>query len=392
MYSYSQRLSWSFSSNPLTQLLIQKRTAGVPFLDLTASNPTQCLPGYPHEEIRNAFGQVRDFTYCPDPLGSHTARSAVAKYYRDRGVFISLDQLALTASTSEAYSYLFKLLCDAGDELLTPLPSYPLFEYLAAFESVRTIPYRLRYDGTWYLDMASLRARMNRRTKAIIIVNPNNPTGTFLSQEERSELLNLARQFSLPIISDEVFGDYIITPGAPISTTLAENDSVLTFSLNGLSKTAGMPQMKLGWIAIGGPAQARQEARQRLEITADTYLSVGTPVQHALSDLLQIGAVLQQQLLQRIKQNIAIMDNLTKGTAIQRLYLHGGWSSILQLPRTLTEEDWVRGLLQEENVLVQPGYFFDMESEAYIVLSLITSPDEFREGVGRICSYVSRHS
>lgn len=392
MYSYSQRLSWSFSSNSLTQLLIQKKAAGTPFLDLTVSNPTQCLSEYPHQEIRNAFGQIRDFTYCPDPLGSHTARSAVAGYYRNRGVFISPDQLALTASTSEAYSYLFKILCDGGDEILAPLPSYPLFEYLAAFESVRTVPYRLRYDGTWYLDFTSLRAGINRRTKAIIIVNPNNPTGTFLSKEERSELLNLASQFNLPIISDEVFGDYTITPGAPTGATLAEDDSTLSFSLNGLSKAAGMPQMKLGWLAIGGPAQARQEARERLEITADTYLSVGTPVQHALPDLLQIGAVLQQQLLQRIKQNIVVMDSLTKGTAIQRLYLHGGWSSILQLPRTLTEEDWVRGLLQEENVFVQPGYFFDMESEAYIVLSLITPPDEFREGVRRTCSYVSRHS
>jgi len=356
------------------------------------SNPTQCLSGYPHEDIRNTFGRIREFTYYPDPLGFHTARSVVADYYRERGVFISLNQLVLTASTSEAYSYLFKLLCDEGDEILAPLPSYPLFEYLAAFESVQTVPYHLRYDGTWYLDFTSLRARINRRTKAIIVVNPNNPTGTFLSAEEHSELLNLGRQFSLPIISDEVFTDYSIMPGAPTAATFADNDSVLSFSLNGLSKAAGMPQMKLGWIALGGPAQARQEARERLETIADTYLSVGTPVQHALPDLLQIGSVIQQRLLQRIKQNLAIVDNLTKGTAVQPLHLHGGWSVILQLPRTLTEEDWVRGLLQEENVLVQPGYFFDMESEAYIVLSLIVPPDQFRKGTERICSYVSRHS
>ncbi len=392
MYSYSQRLSWSFSSNSLTQLLLEKRAAGIPLLDLTVSNPTRCLLEYPHEDIQKAFGRVPDFTYGPDPFGSHLARSAVADYYCERAISIASNQLLLTASTSEAYSLLFKLLCDPGDEVLAPLPSYPLFEYLAALESARMVPYHFRYDGNWYLDFASLRAQINQRTKAIIVVNPNNPTGAFLTAEEQGELLHLAKQFCLPIISDEVFTDYALTPSARIGKTLIGNESVLSFSLNGLSKAAGMPQMKLAWIATGGPAQEQRKARERLEVITDTYLSVGTPVQHALPDLLRIGEPIRQQLLRQIKKNVAVMDSFVAGTAVQRLHLQGGWSAVLQLPRIMTEEDWVRGLLQEQDTLVQPGYFFDMESEAYIVLSLITPAGEFRAGIEKICLHVSRYS
>ena len=376
----------------MAQLVVHKRAAGIPLLDLTGSNPTQCLPEYPHEIIRRAFGRIQEFTYRPDPFGSEVARSTIAEYYQQRGISATSHQLVLTASTSEAYSQVFKLLCDPGDEVLMPLPSYPLFEYLAALESVRMVPYRLRYDGIWHLDLASLCAQISQRTKAIIVVNPNNPTGTFLTVGERGELLNIAQQFSLPIISDEVFTDYLITPRAQIARTFVGNDSVLSFSLNGLSKAAGMPQMKLAWIAISGPAPARQDALGRLEVIADTYLSVATPVQQALPDLLQIGGNIQQQLLERIKQNLAIIDDLSKGTAVQRLQLDGGWSTILQLPRVMTEEEWVRALLQEQNVLVQPGFFFDMESEAYIVLSLITPADRFKAGVEKICRFVSQCS
>jgi alanine-synthesizing transaminase len=259
-------------------------------------------------------------------------------------------------------------------------------------ESVRMTPYRLRYDGNWHLDFASLRAQIHGRTKAIIVVNPNNPTGTFLSLGEQDELLDIARQLNVPIISDEVFTDYALTPGEQAARTFIGNDSALSFSLNGLSKAAGMPQMKLAWIAINGPAQERQTARERLEVVADTYLSVGTPAQQVLPDLFKIGVSIQQQLLQRTKQNLAMMDTLLKGTAVQRLHLHGGWSAILRLPGIMTEEEWVRGLLQEQDTVVQPGYFFDMEAEAYIVLSTITPVDQFRLGVERICAHVSRYS
>ncbi len=392
MYSYSQRLPWSFSSNSLTQLLNRKRAAGIPVLDLTVSNPTQCLPDYPHGPIQKAFEQIQEFAYCPDPFGSEAAQSAITEYYRERGITITPRQLLLTASTSEAYSQLFKLLCDPGDEVLAPLPSYPLFEYLAALESVRMAPYRLRYDGSWHLDFTNLRAQINRRTKAIIVVNPNNPTGTFLTTEEQNELLSVAKQFSLPIIADEVFTDYAFMPRAQAARTFIGKDSALSFSLNGLSKAAGMPQMKLAWICLNGPAQAQQEARERLEIIADTYLSVGTPVQQALPDLLRVGANIQRQLWRRIEENLATIDDLLRGTPAQRLHLEGGWSAILQLPRVMTEEEWVRGLLQEQDIVVQPGYFFDMESEAYIVLSLITPVAQFREGIEGICRAVSRYN
>jgi aspartate/methionine/tyrosine aminotransferase len=385
-------LPWSFSSNSLAQLLSRKRAAGIPLLDLTISNPTQCLSDYPHAAIREVFGQIQEFTYSPDPFGSETARFAITEYYRKRGIPLTTRQLLLTASTSEAYSQLFKLLCGPGDEVLAPLPSYPLFEYLAALESVRMAPYRLRYDGSWHLDFASLRAQINRRTKAVIVVNPNNPTGTLLTVEEQAELLRLAQQFSLPVISDEVFTDFLLTSRTQTARTFIGQDSVLSFSLNGLSKTAGMPQMKLAWIAVNGPEQARQEACERLEMIADTYLSVSTPVQAALLGLLQIGSCIQEQLLQRIKQNLTAIDHLLQDTPAQRLPLDGGWSAILQLPRVVTEEEWARALLEEENVLVQPGYFFDMESEAYIVLSLITPIDSFRAGMERIMGAVARFS
>ncbi len=392
MYSYSQRLSWSFSSNSLTQLLSRKRAVGIPVFDLTISNPTRCLADYPHQAIQSAFGRIQNFSYVPDPFGSEAARSAVAEYYRNQAVSINPNQLLLTASTSEAYAQLFKLLCDPGDEILTPLPSYPLFDYLAALESVRTVPYRLHYAGSWHLDFASLRAQVSSRTKAIIVVNPNNPTGTFLTPGEQIQLIEFAQEFRLPIISDEVFTDYAVTPGSHLAKTFIDNESVLSFSLNGLSKAAGMPQMKLAWIALGGPAQAQEEARERLEVIADTYLSVGTPVQHALPDLLHIGTAVRQQLMQRIVENLAIIDRSLKGTAVQRLHLDGGWSAILQLPRVMTEENWVEGLLLKQDVFVQPGYFFDMESEAYIVLSLITPADQLSAGMERVCRHVSRYS
>lgn len=373
-------------------MLSHKREAGVPLFDLTVSNPTQCLSDYPHAAIGETFGKIPKFNYYPDPFGSETAQSAIAEYYQKRGISLSCHQILLTASTSEAYSQLFKLLCNPGDEVLAPLPSYPLFEYLAALESVRIAPYHLRYDGTWHVDFASLRAQINWRTKAIIVVNPNNPTGTFLTVEEQAELFNVAEQFNLPIISDEVFTDYALTPRMQTAQTFIGHNSVLSFSLNGLSKAAGMPQMKLAWVVMNGPAQAQGETRERLEIIADTYLSVGTPVQFALPRLFQIGESIQEQLLQQAKQNLATIDHLLKNTPAQRLQLDGGWSAIVRLPRVTTEEEWVRVLLEEGNVVVQPGYFFDMESEAYIVLSLITPYDTFRAGLERICELVSRYS
>jgi alanine-synthesizing transaminase len=387
---YSSRLSWSLLPNPLSNLLEKQRRLGIPLLDLTISNPTEAFPHYPHGRMTQAYAGIADFTYRPDPFGHEQARTTIAAWYQHRGIDISPNQLALTASTSEAYSLLFKLLCDPGDEILIPIPSYPLFEYLARLESVKTVPYRLLYDGSWFIDFASMRAAISTRTKAIVIVNPNNPTGSFLKIQECAALFEIANQHRLPVISDEVFMDYAFNhpsndlPSNDLTRTLIGRDNTLSFSLNGLSKAAGMPQVKLGWIAINGPAAARSEARARLELILDTYLSVGTPVQSALGSLLEAGAEIQRQIAARITQNRAALIAALQGSPVHILHAEGGWSAILQLPNICKEEIWAARLLSEQQVLVQPGYFFDMAAEAYIIVSLITTPDVFAEGIKRL--------
>ncbi len=384
MTHYSRRLAWSLSPNPLTNLLEEQRRAGVPLFDLTLSNPTETFPHYPHERIAQAYAEVDDFTYRPDPLGQEQARSLIAAWYRQRGVDVAPGQLALTASTSEAYSLLFKLLCDPGDEILIPVPSYPLFEYLADLEGVRTVPYRLLYDGSWFFDFASLRAAISSRTRAIVVVNPNNPTGSFLKVSERGLLLEIAREHDLPLISDEVFMDYAFSAPKNLARTLIGQDKVLSFSLNGLSKAAGMPQVKLGWIALAGPAAAQAEARSRLELILDTYLSVGTPVQSALGHLFNIGAGIQEQIKARVAENRVALASILQDSPAHILHSEGGWSTILQLPNIFGQEDWSVPLLNRYQVLVQPGYFFDMSSEAYVVVSLISVPKVFTEGIRRL--------
>ncbi len=381
MHIYSQRLSWSFSANRLSRLVEEKRLRGVPLLDLTVSNPTEVFDDYPHEAIRLAYGNISNFTYRPNPFGEEPARSAIAEWYGKRGIPLSPERLLLTASSSEAYALLFKLFCDPGDEVLVPVPSYPLFEFLAALESVRIVPYRLRYEGAWFIDFESLRARISARTRAIVIVNPNNPTGSFLKQSEIPALFDLAARHSLPILSDEVFMDYSFGSAGERIRTLIGCDSRLSFSLNGLSKSAGMPQMKLGWIVVNGPPAACKTARERLEVLLDTYLSVNTPVQRALPELLEIGAAVESRIATRCRQNLHALDRLLANSPAHRLHLEGGWSVIVRLPNTTDEENWVVELLERHSVVVQPGYFFDMDAEPYIVVSLLTRPEIFEEGI-----------
>ncbi len=384
MHSYSERLPWSLSSNSFTKLVEEKRKAGVPLIDLTVSNPTEVFSEYPHSAISRAYARVKDFTYRPDPFGQQDSRVAVARYYERHNVSISPGQILLTASTSEAYSVLFKLFCNSGDEVLAPLPSYPLFEYLASLESARMVPYRLVYDGSWFIDFANLRRQISPRTRAVVIVNPNNPTGSFLKKSEAETLLELAEEHELPIISDEVFMDYSFGACADCVKTLIGYDSVLTFSLGGLSKAAGMPQMKLAWIAVTGPERDCETARERLELILDTYLSVGTPVQCALGKLLDVGEGIQQQIRARIAQNVEALNIRLENSPARSLHTEGGWSAIIQLPRTLSEEEWITRIIEEQSVIVQPGYFFDMAPGAYVVVSLITPSDEFSEGIRRV--------
>lgn len=377
-------MPWSTLPNEFSRALQHQRKAGAALLDLTVSNPTQVFSGYPHSEIAEAYGRIRDFTYRPDPSGQTEARDAITNYYRSRGVPIAPERVVLTASTSEAYALLFKLLCDPGDAVLIPRPSYPLFEHLASLESVRIVPYRLRYDGRWFVDIADLRRQVSSRTKAIIVVNPNNPTGSFLQRGEAQELFAVATERKLPIISDEVFMDYALTPTRGRVQNLAGSESVPIFSLNGLSKSAGMPQMKLAWIILGGPAALCESARERLEFVSDTYLSVSTPVQCALPRLLSIGQGIQRLIRERAVQNLHTLHAILENSAAQCLHFEGGWSAIVRVPGRCSEDTWIMRLLKEQGVVVQPGYFFDMESEAYLVVSLITPPECFTEGIQRV--------
>ncbi len=389
--SYSRRLSWATAPNRIAELTAEKRRLGVSLIDLTASNPTEAIGNYPHDLIGQAYGSLRDFTYRPDPLGSKKARQAIAAYYQQRAIKVSPERLVVTASTSEAYTLLFKLLCDPGDEVLVPIPSYPLFEYLAAMECVGIAPYRLLYDGSWFIDFEHLREQISTRSKAIVIVNPNNPTGSFLKVQELTELIALAQECSLPIISDEVFMDYPLEVSSDRVGTLIGTPYSLSFSLNGLSKAAGMPQMKLGWIAINGPDRDSQLARDRLELLTDNLLSVATPVQEVLPELLHIGSDIRKKLAEQIAKNFDRLLTSLGETPAHALFTEGGWSAILQVPRTQPEEAFVMKLLQDQNVLVQPGYFFDMPSEAYVVVSLIALPDKFAEGIERLKLLVTQH-
>lgn len=381
---FSSRLHWDLRPNPLSSLLAARRAAGENILDLTESNPTRADLKYPAAEILTALSDERALRYEPLPAGSLTARETVANYYSSRGAPVSPDRILLTASTSEAYAYLFKLLTDPGDEILAPQPSYPLFEFLAGMELVRVRPYSLLYDGTWPIDFDSLEQALSPRTRAIVVVNPNNPTGSYLKREELSRLQELCKKHELALIADEVFADYSLQPDAGRVQTLTREDAALTFSLSGLSKVVALPQMKLGWIVIGGPTQQCAEAMERLELIADTYLSVGAPIQVALRRLLSLRDAIQEPIKSRLRANLEFLQARSKNSPCKLLTVEGGWYATLQVPRTRAEETLVLELLRHDNVLTQPGFFYDFPSEAYLVLSLLTPPDIFRAGVERI--------
>jgi len=377
---FSSRFHWDPSPNRLTRLLAEKRRAGAPVLDLTESNPTHADLLYP-EEIVAALADPRALRYDPQPAGSPAAREAVCRYYAEAGCQVEPEQILLTASTSEAYAYIFKLLADPGDEVLVPRPSYPLFEFLASMESLRVVSYPLVYHGGWSIDCHALAAAVTPRTRAIVLVNPNNPTGSFLKREE----LRFLQSLGLPLISDEVFADYAFSADPQRVPTLAAAHETLAFSMSGLSKIAGLPQMKLGWIVVSGPPSVRDEARDKLEWIADTYLSVAAPVQQAAPRLLELGKGIQEQIAARTRANLAWLSAaIPADSPCQTLALEGGWYATLQVPRIRREEEWVLELLDKDNVLVQPGFFYDFESEAFLVLSLLTPPETFQEGCRRI--------
>jgi alanine-synthesizing transaminase len=379
---FSSRLDWAIGPNPLARLLQKKRSAGADILDLTESNPTAAGLNYSSERVLAALADPRSMRYEPAPAGIVAARAAISEYYSSR---VPVERILLTASTSEAYGFLFKLLANPSDEVLAPRPSYPLFDYLAALDSVRIVQYPLAYHGGWAIDFEALASRITVRTRAIVTVNPNNPTGSFLKKEELSQLSALCRRYDLAIISDEVFSDYSFEDDPARVRSLVEVEDVLTFCLSGISKVCGLPQLKLGWIVAGGPEPVRKQAFDRLELIADTYLSVGAPVQWAAGALLASREEIQNQILARVHRNLALLrSKIGSDSPWQVLDVEGGWYAVIQAPRIHTEEDWVLTLLDQDNVLVQPGFFYDFAKEAFLVLSLLTPSEIFGEGVQRI--------
>ncbi len=372
--TFSRRLDWEAKPNRLSEALAERQRAGLEVLDLTVSNPTRAGIAYDDCAILEALADPASITYEPSPRGLDRARSAVAQSLELEDV----DSLFLTASTSEAYSWLFKLLCDPGDEILVPRPSYPLFEYLANLESVRVRQYSLRYDEGWWLPPGELDTHLTDRTRAVVVVNPNNPTGSYLKRAEAARLIDLCASRHIAIISDEVFADYRFSDSPDLVTTLATTRDALTFSLGGLSKSLGLPQMKLGWIVVSGPEAARLHACHRLELIADTYLSVSAPIQHAAGQCLALREPFQARMMARLRTNLAAIGDLARP-----LHVEGGWYAILPFPRTRSEEDWALAFLNR-GVLTQPGYFYDFETDGRVVLSLLTEPGVFRQGLARL--------
>ena len=317
-----------------------------------------------------------------------TARAAVASDQRRRGAAVEPSQVVLTTSTSEAYSWLFKLLCSPDDAVLVPRPSYPLFEHLAALEGVQLHSYSLEYHGRWSIDLESIRDAP-RNVRALIVVSPNNPTGSFLSVEEQAALSGECARRKWALIADEVFADYPLEIVAPV-TDLAARAPVLSFTLGGLSKSVGLPQLKLAWIIAGGPGAQRQSALDVLELIADTYLSVATPVQVATPHLLEAGKAVRASIHERVRQNLDVLRATAMAfPACDVLPVEGGWSAVVRVPSMRSEERLVLDLLEHERVLVHPGYFFDFPREAYVVVSLLPPPDMFADAVTRLLRHVS---
>jgi aspartate/methionine/tyrosine aminotransferase len=390
---FSERVPRSLEPNRITHAVRRARADGRTLIDLTATNPTGVGFAYSRSLVTPLANDLA-LTYSPQPFGLPDARLAVARDYHRRGLDISSDRIVLTASTSEAYSLLFKLLCEPdGDAVMVPVPSYPLFEHLTALDGVRAIPYRLDYEGRWVLAIDDLDRQWNDAVRALLAVSPNNPTGSLLTADEARGLQQRCASRDAALIVDEVFADYVLDDGAAsearrASDVLGAGDA-LTFRLGGLSKSAGLPQVKLGWIAVQGPDAIVTEALDRLEVICDAYLSVSTPVQIAAPALIDAGAHVREQILARIRANYrTLASEASAHPAVEVLHTDGGWSSVVRVPSTRTEEDLVVDLIDRDGVLVHPGFFFDFPHEAFVVISLLAETQAFLEGLRRVLERV----
>jgi len=386
---FSRRTDWKLTPNRFTQVQQELLAEGREMLDLTISNPTRAGLQYDAKSVLDALVDPTAMDYDPQPKGLRSAREAVAGYYVERNADVDPESIILTTSTSEGYSYAFRLLCNADDEILVPKPSYPLFEFLADLQDVTLGSYPLLYDHGWQIDFPSLSKAVTNRTRAVVVVHPNNPTGSFVADEERAALNKFCREHNLALIVDEVFLDYAHDGvGRP---TFAVNQGVLTFTLSGVSKISGLPQMKLAWIVTSGPEQAVSAALARLEVIADTYLSMSAPIQLAAPALLEQRHPIQALLRDRVRVNLGRLDReLVKQKSCRRLKVEGGWYAVLRVPVTQSDEDLAIEILRQRSVLVHPGHFYDFPSDGYLILSLITPPENFRQGIARVLDLLNR--
>jgi alanine-synthesizing transaminase len=378
---FSSRIPSDREPNRIARALMAAKASGRPLIDLTVTNPTAVSIEYP-DDLLQSLSSPQALHYSPQPFGLESARCAVVRDYNRRGITVAPDRVVLTASTSEAYSLLFKLLCHPhGDGVLVPVPSYPLFEHLTGLDGVLARPYSLEYHGRWMLDWDSVDLAWTAGVRAVLAVSPNNPTGSVLSPDELAQLSDRCAARDAALIVDEVFADY------PLGDAIQANvpDTCLTFRLGGLSKSVGLPQIKLAWIAASGPPALVDEALNRLELIADTYLSVATPVQIAAPALLEAGAAIRSQILERVRKNHShLRDRVRSFPSLEMLNADAGWSAVVRVPVRMTEEDLVVKLIEEDGVSVHPGFFFDFPNEAYLVISLLPKPAQFADGVRRI--------
>jgi len=382
---FSARTNWETTETDLARALREQKESGQPIYDLTASNPTQCGFTYDEPAVLAPLAAPEALIYDPNPQGILKAREAVSAYYKSHNATVDPAQIFLTTSTSEAYSYLFRLLCDPGDEVLIAQPSYPLFDFLAALDDVKLTPFALFYDHGWHLDIEAVRQRITQRTRAIALVHPNNPTGHFTKQHERAQLEALCAEHNLALIIDEVFLDY---PLAETGHSFAAGPHpALTFVLSGLSKIAGLPQMKAAWISVFGPAvfgpsDALKQSLTRLEVIADTFLSMNAPIQHALPHWLTHRRAIQQQISQRTTANLETLDALlAEQTMITRLEIEAGWYAILRIPAIRRDEDVAIDLIRTAGVSTHPGYFFGLLGNGWLVVSLLTPKTDLKTGL-----------
>jgi aspartate/methionine/tyrosine aminotransferase len=377
---FAKRTNWNLETNRLSVALVAHRAAGKPLIDLTVSNPTECGFEYNEEAILRALRNPAALKYEPNPRGLAVARGAVARYYAERDTVVSDDDIFLTTSTSEAYSYVFRTLCNPDDEVLIPEPSYPLFEFLADIQDVRLVRYPLVYDYGWQIDFHALEQAITSQTRGVIVVHPNNPTGHYLKLEEMRKLNEVCAAREIAIIADEVFLDFAL--GDKRHATFAANSGALTFTMSGLSKICGLPQMKAAWLIVSGPEPSKAQALARIEVLADTYLSMNAPIQWALPALLGLRRQFQVQLMVRVRENLAELDRQLAGQkACSRLEVEGGWNAVIRVPATHSDEELSIELLATKGLYAHPGYFYEFPSYGHLVVTLISAEAAFAKGI-----------